>query len=255
MFIICEGKVAEQPYVMPYTGKNVYTLEQLCYYLYQNIYSINIDFFNDTLAEWLEQEAGHEKLAGKIKDILADEPELKDLVVTLLCGCDYYQEAEIRKLVEVMDGIANLPLHQKRKIKADNYLRAGQYGKSLIEYRKLLNGGLAINFSTAEYGDILHNQGIAHFYTSSFHRAEMDFKEAYARNNNESSRNHFLWALLLQGKEDQFEEEVKFYGMSVQEAQAVRAKYTEAAMKPTGADFGKKKLREYQEELRQAFVY
>ena len=29
MFIVCEGKVAEHPYVMPYTGRKVYSLEEL----------------------------------------------------------------------------------------------------------------------------------------------------------------------------------------------------------------------------------
>ena len=37
MFIVCEGKVAEHPYVMPYTGRKVYSLEELCCYLYENI--------------------------------------------------------------------------------------------------------------------------------------------------------------------------------------------------------------------------
>ncbi|MFR0848667.1 MAG: hypothetical protein ACLSG9_12400 [Eubacterium sp.] len=45
MFIVCEGKVAEHPYVMPYTGRKVYSLEELCCYLYENIYSINREFF------------------------------------------------------------------------------------------------------------------------------------------------------------------------------------------------------------------
>lgn len=117
-----------------------------------------------------------------------------------LCGCDYYKEEEIRKLIAVMDGIANLPLHKRKKIKADNFLRAGMYGKSLLEYRKLLQGGLAMNFTAGEYGDILHNQGIAHFYTSSFARAEKDFKEAYARNGSRDTLRHYLYCLLLQKK-------------------------------------------------------
>ena len=56
MFIVCEGKVAEHPYVMPYTGRKVYSLEELCCYLYENIYSINREFFQASLADWLREE-------------------------------------------------------------------------------------------------------------------------------------------------------------------------------------------------------
>ena len=151
MFIVCEGKVAEHPYVMPYTGRKVYSLEELCCYLYENIYSINREFFQASLADWLREETDHEALAKKITEEIAQSAGLKDLVVTILCGCDYYKEEEIRKLIAVMDGIANLPLHKRKKIKADNFLRAGMYGKSLLEYRKLLQGGLAMNFTAGEY--------------------------------------------------------------------------------------------------------
>lgn len=56
-----------------------------------------------------------------ITEELPKSAGLKDLVVTILCGCDYYKEEEIRKLIAVMDGIANLPLHKRKKIKADNF--------------------------------------------------------------------------------------------------------------------------------------
>ena len=116
MFIVCEGKVAEHPYVMPYTGRKVYSLEELCCYLYENIYSINREFFQASLADWLREETDHEALAKKITEEIAQSAGLKDLVVTILCGCDYYKEEEIRKLIAVMDGIANLPLHKRKKI-------------------------------------------------------------------------------------------------------------------------------------------
>ena len=95
MFIVCEGKVAEHPYVMPYTGRKVYSLEELCCYLYENIYSINREFFQASLADWLREETDHEALAKKITEEIAQSAGLKDLVVTILCGCDYYKEEEI----------------------------------------------------------------------------------------------------------------------------------------------------------------
>lgn len=254
MFILCDGKVAETPYEMPFIGQKVYSLEELCYTLYHNIYSINEDFFQESLAVWLREETDHPVLAKKLQDMFAGEPKLKDLVVTILCGCDYYQEKEIRQLVEVMDGIANLPLYKKKKIKADNYLRAGRYGKSLLEYRKLLHGSFAVNFTTEEYGDILHNQGIAHFYTSSFEEAEIDFKEAFVRNNKKSSLQHYLWLLLMQGKDTSFEAEAISFGMSSEEALATKAKYREAVAQCRIPEREEGDIERYKEQLIKAFA-
>ena len=255
MFIVCEGKVAEHPYVMPYTGRKVYSLEELCCYLYENIYSINREFFQASLADWLREETDHEALAKKITEEIAQSAGLKDLVVTILCGCDYYKEEEIRKLIAVMDGIANLPLHKRKKIKADNFLRAGMYGKSLLEYRKLLQGGLAMNFTAGEYGDILHNQGIAHFYTSSFARAEKDFKEAYARNGSRDTLRHYLYCLLLQKKDEAFGKDCVRYGVSSEEAQNVESHYKEACLSVQVTNTGAEVLEQYKEELRQSFAF
>lgn len=253
MFIYCAGTVAKNPYEMPYTKQKVYSIEELCYYLYHNIYSINEEFFQPSLADWLRDEVNQKELAEKISHMLSDNPKLKDLVVTIFCGCDYYNEEEIRKLIVVMDGIANLPLYKKKKIKADNYLRAGHYAKSLLEYRKLLHGSFAVNFTTEEYGDILHNQGIAHFYTSSFEEAERDFKEAYVRNNKKVSLQHYLWLLLMQEKEQEFEAEAISFGMKKEDINFTKNKYQEAAAKFRISEPSEEDIETYKEQLIQAF--
>lgn len=254
MFILCRDRVAKKPYTLPFSEKKVYSLEELCYYIYNNIYSINEDFFQQSLAVWLRDETGLPVLAKKIGDMLRSEPSLKDLVVTLLCGCDYYREDEIRNLVKVMDGIANLPLYKKKKIKADNYLRAGRYGKSLSEYRRLLHGSFAVNFTTEEYGDILHNQGIAHFYTSSFAEAENDFKEAYVRNHEPDSLRHYLWLLLMQGREKDFEAEAVSFGMAPEEVRVARSEYTRAVSQCAVPEPSEDDIERYKEQLKKAFA-
>lgn len=254
MFILAKGRVADKPYEMPYTGKKVCSVEELCYYIYNNIYSINEDFFQPSLPVWMRDELGLSELADKLKEMIEEEHGLKDLVVTTLCGCDYYQEEEIRKIVEVLDEINNLPVFRKKKIKADNYLRAGRYGRGLTEYRKLLHGSYAVNFTPEEYGDILHNQGIAHFYTSSFAEAKGDFREAFVRNNKRDSLQHYLWILLMEGEDKKFEEEGISFGLGPSEIQAVRLRYQEALSDFRLSEDSGGILERYKEQLRAAFA-
>lgn len=255
MVIVGKGKVAKKPYKMPYTDKIIYSIEELCYYIYNNIYAINEDFFQSSLPTWLKEEVDMSALAVKLAYMIEEEHGIKDLVVAVLCSCDYYKEKEVRDIVQILDEIANLPLYKKKKIKADNYLRAGRYGKSLVEYRKLLHGSFAINFTPDEYGDLIHNQGIAHFYTSSFEEAMEDFKEAYVRNHKKDSLKHYLWILLMQGKTTEFETEAISFGIEKEEADSIRLQYQEAM-----ADFSMPQEKEddiltYKEQMQVAFAY
>ena len=254
MLILCDGRLAEKPYKMPVTRQNIYSLEELCYYIYHNIYTITEEFFQESLADWLREETGHPVLAKKVHNMLGSEMKLKDMVVTILCGCDFYRESEIRSLVRIMDEIANLPIHKKKKIRADNYLRSGRCGRSLLEYRKLLQGSLAMNFSTEEYGDILHNQGIAHFYACSFGEAERDFKEAYARNNKKISLRHYLWVLLIQEKEELIESEAVSFGLSPDEINSVLIQYKEAAAQCRIPQGSKDDTERYKKQLTEAYA-
>lgn len=46
--ILCRKK-AEVPLYIELSNINIYSMEELCYYLYHNIYAINKSFFNEAL--------------------------------------------------------------------------------------------------------------------------------------------------------------------------------------------------------------
>ena len=196
MFILCQGDLAKEPYIIPISEVPVYSLEELCYYMYHNIYTVTEEFFDENLVHWLKGQVHLRTLAMKMEKLIRKHHNIKDLVVTLLCACDYYKKEEIFSLVEVMEKIANLPPEKKARMKADNYLKAGRYGRSFQEYQSLLHGPLAKELSTKEYGDVLHDQAIAMFHVSSFRQAADGFKEAYARNHRPESLQQYLYDLI-----------------------------------------------------------
>ena len=228
MFIVCKGDLAKVPYIIPVSEVPVYSLEELCYYIYNNIYSVTEQFFDERLTVWLSEQVHQDALAEKMKGLIERRHDVKDLVVTLLCSCDYYREGEVRELVGVMGKISHLPLHQKSRIQADTYLSAGKYGKSLQEYKKLLCREMAGSFTAEEYGDLLHNQAVALFFVSSFQEAARGFQEAYARNHREESLNQYLYTLLLDEKEELFEKECAAFGKSPEESDKLKEDYRKA---------------------------
>ena len=55
-FIFCIGNKAKLPYTFRSTGISVYTMEELCYYLYHNIDTLEEDLADIQLVNWIRSE-------------------------------------------------------------------------------------------------------------------------------------------------------------------------------------------------------
>ena len=55
-YILCQTKKARSPYFIQNISTNIYTLEELCYYLYHNIYLVDQTIINEALCSWIAQE-------------------------------------------------------------------------------------------------------------------------------------------------------------------------------------------------------
>ena len=49
--ILCSSAVAKTPYKMPVSGTRIYTIEEMCYYIYHNIYEIDTGCFDKKMAQ------------------------------------------------------------------------------------------------------------------------------------------------------------------------------------------------------------
>ena len=56
--IECSGKIADKPYHFRLTDTNVYSIEEVCYYIYNNIYIIREQIFDKDFSMWLRNELG-----------------------------------------------------------------------------------------------------------------------------------------------------------------------------------------------------
>ena len=51
--ILCSGKYAMVPFYMGDENVNIYSVEELCYYLYKNAFLIQEDLFSEELLNWM----------------------------------------------------------------------------------------------------------------------------------------------------------------------------------------------------------
>ena len=48
-YILCQTKKAEKPYYIENISTNIYSIEELCYYFYHNIYLLDESILNEHL--------------------------------------------------------------------------------------------------------------------------------------------------------------------------------------------------------------
>ena len=211
--ILCNTVKAENPFYFELTGTNIYTIEELCYYIYNNIYIITEEIFDDDLVFWLREELEMAELSEKISDMLLHKNSLKDIVVTIFCSADYYTEKEIKALIEIMDSLEGMPILLRRKMKADNYMKYKNFSLALKEYESILKSPKINELDSKDHGNIIHNLGIVRMNVSSFSAAAECFKDAYAKNDNKESLIHYLCALKLDKRDEEYEDALLNYNV------------------------------------------
>ena len=66
-YILCQTKTADSPYFIENISTNIYTLEELCYYLFHNLYLIDDTVMNERLCLWLQDELNLPGLAARLR--------------------------------------------------------------------------------------------------------------------------------------------------------------------------------------------
>ena len=212
--ILCSGKRTDRPYVLPATGHRIYSIEELCYYIYNNIYSIDETLFCDSLVDWIGTELCLISRAEKLNMSLRQGADYKTLLAVVLCSSDYYSEQEIKNLLATVDDIRTMPPVKRWFIKANSFLQGKQYAEAVAQYDRILISEEAADLSLKEYGDILHNQAIAILQIYGLDRALDLFLQAYERNHREETFRQYLYTLWIAKGRDEFDEKASNYRIS-----------------------------------------
>ena len=108
-YILCQTKKAQHPYFIENISMNIYSIEELCYYLYHNLYLADHTVFNEELCNWLRDELELVHLAAKLKQNLERNVSVEDMIYPVFKEINYrvYQKLlEREDLSEQRKGFA-----------------------------------------------------------------------------------------------------------------------------------------------------
>ena len=95
--ILCHNKKASQPYKITRIHRKIYTIEELCYYLCNNLYLIDYTIMNEKICEWLYSELDMRELAGELLDLIQKKGTIEQFVLRILEHARIYSEPEMEK--------------------------------------------------------------------------------------------------------------------------------------------------------------
>ncbi len=210
--ILCEARQAIIPYVFTNTKVEVYSYEELCFYIYNNVALLNREQFQGKIVQWLKTELEMNALADKLMELLAAEASFMDILVAILSAGTYYETAEIRQFIDKQELVALLPEEEKQKLKADSFLMYRRFLKAISLYDEILRQKDTIE-DQRFLGDVLHNKGVALAKNMELTKAKLCFLEAFEKNHKKPSLEAYIMLRLLEDSPETVGQEATTFGM------------------------------------------
>jgi tetratricopeptide (TPR) repeat protein len=182
-YILCQTKKAENPYYVENISTNIYTIEELCYYLYQNLYLLDQTIFNEELCSWLAEELDLTKLAGKIRPLMGKFTSAEDILYPIFKEINYLTYEELKDLNARLSRMDEEAPAIREKKKGDALMRNKMYVHAIRVYQKLLKREDLEEIREGFTAEVYHNLGCAYSYLFQMERALACFEKAYEHSN------------------------------------------------------------------------
>ena len=138
-YILCQVKRAKLPYYIENISTNIYSIEELCFYFYHNIYLLDSTILNEELCFWIRDQLGLKKLADNLYKHLDDEDmKVGDFILPVFKEINYLSLEEFRKLNQQIQQLAKEPEVLRQKRKGDYLMEHGKYVNAIKVYQKAL---------------------------------------------------------------------------------------------------------------------
>lgn len=176
--ILCHNKRAVQPYEITRLHIRVYTIEELCYYICNNLYLIDQTIMNRQLCEWLRTELEMPLLAEKLQDELAKDCSEEEFILTILQESVIYAASEINKVQGILERLHSQKDVEKLKYKADSLLERGEYSAAVLIYQSIVGEKRDESVDKLFYGRVYASMGTAYGRLFLYEEAASAYREA-----------------------------------------------------------------------------
>lgn len=227
--LLCHEPIASLPYYVEKDGINLYSMEELCYYIAGNTFLLDKTFMNEELCSWVEKQMGLYQLADRLRNMMRQGGTLSSFVDTILKDTAYLEESERKEVLLTLQNMEEKSDFECGKIRADRMMKQEKYLSAIYEYKRLLDAKEAEGESPLLRGNIWHNLGIAYVRLFLFAEAADCFERAYRLNQRGESLRECLMSLLLNQDEEGFGQKAREYRIDEMGQKEIRNEVSLAA--------------------------
>lgn len=204
---LCIGNYAKNGYEPEHMGINVYSLEELCFFIRENAYLLDQGFVDESLGNWLISECGLQELGEELNKASRKKISLKSFVgIILEYACFFTKEVNL-EIENIIVENSSLSIYEKKKARADALVKKGHYGLAGKEYAKLLQ--MLPDDLTILKGEIYHGCGVCLAKMFYFTLAGEYFLKAHTLTRKIASYQQYLWTKRLSMTEVEYVEFLK----------------------------------------------
>lgn len=204
----------ESPYYIKEINKNIYSIEELSYYLYNYLYLIEDNFFNEGLIDYIENKLNQPTIAAGLRQIVANRGELGEKISFIIKNSGYYTEKEAEKLDDHLIRLNSKSAAERIKAKADILMDTEKYNMAISYYSSILNKSINKELPERFYGDVYNNLGVAYARLFEYDQAVAAFGCAYRLNGSTESLESIIRCDLLTDNKKRLKTDQEKYKIS-----------------------------------------
>ncbi|WP_330654404.1 hypothetical protein [Blautia sp. MSJ-19] len=221
-YILCQTKRAELPYFIENISMNIYSIEELCYYLYHNLYLVDTSVINEDLCVWIQMELELPALASKLHAKLGGAVCTEEILYPIFKEINYLTYEELKSLNVRLQKLNAEPEAIRDKQKADALMENDMYVHAIQVYRELLEKGNLEEFREGLTECVYHNLGCAYSYLFQMEKALDCFRRAYEGSRSRVSLEAYLIVFGLTRTPGEYEKMAKSLGAEKEVLQNIR---------------------------------
>ena len=196
--------IAKKPFYAGAAGISLWSVEELCFFLANNLPLIDADIAGTRMTRWLTEEFHMTPVSLRMEKELREGRGLSGFLSPLFVETGYYTQAEMKVLAARLSALESAPQPERYRMKADALTRNRKYGEAEQYYH--------LAEETADPSDrkflalVTHNCGVAAARMLEYGEALKEFRKALEYDDSVENRETCLTALRLMLPEKKFME-------------------------------------------------
>ncbi len=209
---LCTVRMAKHPFFIESIGVNLYSIEELCFFLQKNMPLIDESIVSLNLVRWVAEELGLGETALKMEQALRKQDVLSEFILPLYQDTHYLDAHEIRHLERRLESISSGPLWERMKKKADALAQNGKFSLALRIYYEALGEceDLMMRDSVREFhAAVWYQIGVVHMQLFEYEDGCQAFLKSVELVPDEKRKTAYLMALKLTLPSEKYEKQLR----------------------------------------------